>query len=138
MRAKVNYCRYIMNRGKKQMTAKDKKKKDKETLNVSKASVPEDVSKETHPWKILAKFPKKVAEKDAAEVKSAAKRVESKKKKLHSKHSKRSTPGQVEEDITPYSHAPRQPDTKKTIKTVEKQSVAKGRRLSSKLSKTKK
>ena len=114
------------------------KKKDKESRNVSEAAVPEDVSKEARPWKILAKFPKKVARKDATEVKSAAKRVESKKKKLHSKHSKRSTPGQVEEDITPYAHAQRQPESKKTLKTIEKQSVTKGRRLSSKLTKTKK
>lgn len=124
-----------MNRGKKQMTAKQMKKKDKETTRVVGAVVPEETSGETRPWKILAKFPKPIAKKEASEVKGAAKRVEAKKKKGHSKRSKRSTPGQVEPDITPYAHAQRQPDTKKTIKTVEKQSIAKGRRLSQKLSK---
>ena len=121
------------------MTAKQMKKKDKETKNVSKALRAEDVNKEAkYNWKILEKFPKKVAEKDAREVKSAAKRVEIKKKKLHSKHSKRSTPGEVEKDTPPYSHPQRQPEGKKTIKNIESQSVAKGRRLSSKLSKSKK
>ena len=121
------------------MTPKQKKKKDKETRDVSKALRPEDVNKEaTHRWKILEKFPKKISEKDATEVKSAAKRVEIKKKKLHSKHSKRSTPGEVEKDIPPYSHPQRQPEGKKTIKNIKSKTVAKGQRLSSKLSKTKK
>ncbi len=125
-----------MNRGKKQMSAKDIKKKDKETKKIAGAIGPQDVKEPTSTWKILSKFPKRIAAKDTAEVKSTAKRVEAKKKKLHSKHSKRTTPGEVERDITPYAH--RHPESKKVVKNIEKQSVAKGLRLTQKLSKTKK
>lgn len=128
-----------MNHGKKPMTPKQAKKKDKETKNVSQAIQAESVNKEsTHQWKILEKFPKKIAEKDAAEVNGAAKRVEIKKKKLHSKHSKRTTPGEVEMDIPPYVHHQREPESKKNLTNIENQTLAKGRRLAAKLSKSKK
>ncbi len=123
-----------MNRGKKQFTAKEAKKQKKEALHVLGAHTPEERSEPTHTWKILAKFPKRIATKDKAEVEGTKKRSEIKRKKLHSKHSKRTTPGQVELDITPYTH--HHPEGKKMIKTIEKQSVAKGRRLVKKINKS--
>jgi len=123
-----------MNRGKKQMTAQQIKQKNKEVRSSVQTSAPEEVSNESTTWKILSKFPKKIAEKDLSYVKSAEKGMKAKKAKLHTKH-KRTTPGQVEKDIPSYPHI--HSENKKVIKRVEKQSVSQGRRLSRKLSRTK-
>lgn len=127
-----------MNRGKKPLTARMRKRKDKETRNVAQAKTPADVNPEpTTTWKILAKFPKAIAKKDSSEVKGSMDRMEAKIKKHHSKHAKRSTPGQVETDVTPFANKIH-PENKRERTNIEIQSVAQGRRLAQKLSKTKK
>lgn len=123
-----------MNRGKKPMTAKNKKSQKKESTRVSEA-VPAEAVTEKGTWKILSKFPPKPAVKAKEQVDSMKKGVASKKKKQCSKHSKRSTPGQVEEDITPYAH--RHPENKKVTQNLQKQNVQQSRRVTKKLSKKK-
>ena len=97
------------------------------------APAAEENPKEITTWKILAKFPKKIAAKDLSYIQSTKKEVHAKKARLHSGH-RRTTPGQVEPDITPYPHI--HPESQKTVKNIEKKSVSEGRRLSRKLSRT--
>ena len=122
-----------MNRAKKQMPARLIKKQKKEVRLSPQATAPEEVKKEISTWKILTKFPKKIAQKDLSYVKSMQKGVGAKKAKRNTRH-RRTTPGQVEQDITPYTHIHR--ESKKDIKRVEKQSRSKARRLQGKLLKT--
>lgn len=125
--------RLFMNRAKKQLTAKEKKRQDKETRSPLQPSPPEGAATT---WKILEKFPKIPAKKGKEQLDSSMKGIKAKKKKLHSKHSKRTTPGEVEADITPYAHI--HPEGKKIITGREKQSAVKAKSLNKKLSKVKK
>jgi hypothetical protein len=127
-----------MNRGKKTMTVKNKKKQTKEVLHSSNAVQAEELTKQEKgpsTWKILAKFPPKVATKGKEQLTSFQKGMKVKKKTHASKHSKRSTPGQVEEDTTPYKHIKR--EDKKDRQNIQKQIVTQTRRVTKKLSKKK-
>ena len=122
-----------MNRGKKQMTSQQARKMRKEVRNNAEAFQPEEDRAPTT-WKILSKFRPRPAKKKEEELLSFEKTVSKKKRKLHSKHSKRTTPGQVEKDITPNPHI--HPESQKTLAALSMQSLAKGRRV--KVTKSKK
>ncbi len=86
------------------------------------------------PKQMLKKYPAKIAKKDAGLILSTLKGMQVKKAKRAAKQSKRTTPGTVPSDSTPYIvHV----EGGRWMKTVQKQTTDKSKKLTKHLSKMK-
>ena len=123
-----------MNRAKGQLDKRVNKKRDKavkygQNGYYVKPQLP--LSDAIHPEDILKQQPKKIAKKDAEALRSAMKRMALKKK--HSAHSKRTTPGEVDE--RPSAPASVHPEGRRWQKTLTLQNKVQRKSLTKKLSK---
>jgi len=88
---------------------------------------------ELTPEEALSRYPKKRKKVEKPLMDSTVKNMEIKKKKQHTKHSKRTTPGEVEHRETPPAHEHR--EGQRWEKTLVKQNKAKRKAITSKLQK---
>lgn len=122
-----------MNHAKKALSARNNKKAQKE-IRTPPAVNEQTTKDESAEWKILSKFPKKIAKKEEEQLASMSKSMHVKKEKNLSKHSKRSTPGDVLTD-SPFPHL--HPENSKAVHNLQLQNQARTRVFNKKLSKSK-
>lgn len=120
-----------MNRNRRPMPKKMRKEMEKEVKKGQKALSSEEElrSNELTSDAMLKQYPK--AKKSLVD--AAIKGMEVKKKKKSGKHSKRTTPGEVDHRETPPAHI--HPENERWQKTLEMQSKGKRKSLTSKLQK---
>ncbi len=123
-----------MNKTRKPLDNQNRKKQAKEVKKGQKIlSEPEELSRTDTLTvaKALKKLPSKTKKADKALVESLVKNMEVKKTKLNAKHSKRTTPSEIDthESAPAYVHK----EGARWEKTVVKQSVGKGKALTSKI-----
>ncbi len=82
-----------MSKPKNQMTIRARKKMNKEIRSSSIQPTPQLMSNTTKAESLLSRYPKKVQKKEKASLKSLDKNVAIQRKKKHSPHSKRTSPG---------------------------------------------
>ena len=127
---------YNVNRAKGQLDKRVNKKRDKTIKYAQNAYfTPEKAphSDAARVKDILKKQPKKIAKKDQAELRGALKRMEIRKTKEQATHSKRTTPGQVDE--RPSAPASIHPEGRRWQQTLTPQNRVQRKSLTKKLSK---
>lgn len=111
-----------MNKPKHQMTNRAKKKMSKEIRSSAIQPEPLLTNNNIKPDKLLSRYPKKIQKQEKASLKSFEKNIAIIKKKKKARHSKRTTPGTVDQVSPPQIiHI----EGKRWIKTLEKQVQAK-------------
>ena len=127
---------YNVNRAKGQLDKSLNKKRDK-TIKYAQSAyfTPEKLPNpgSLTAKDLLKKQPKKLAKKEQEELNGSMKRMEIKKTKEHSPHSKRTTPGQVDERPSPPASI--HPEGRRWQKTLTLQSKIQRKSLDKKLSK---
>jgi hypothetical protein len=107
-----------MNKPKYQMTNRAKKKMNKEVRSSALQPNPITRSDTIKAADLLSRYPKKIQKKEKSSLKAFSKNTAIAKKKKRSPHSKRTTPGTVDEQSPPHIiHV----EGKRWVKTVEQQ-----------------
>ena len=128
-----------MNRNRRSMPNQTRKAVEKEIKKgQKKLAEKEDVPRTDTltPLQALKKYPKKIQKTEKPVLASTVKKMEVKKKKKTAKHSRRTTPGEVEHRESPPAHI--HPEGQRWEKTLVQQSKKQRKVLTSKLQKRKK
>ena len=121
-----------MNKSKHPMTAKLRKKMNKELKTATRKPEPVLRTDVITPQELLSRIPPKARKKEASLQKSFEKTIITKKKKQKAHTSKRTTPGSIEEKSSPQIvHV----EGKRWIKTLAKQNLTKRKILIKRLAK---
>lgn len=124
-----------MNHNRRPMPKQARKAMEKEVKKGQKLMQEEDLprSDQLSAKEILKKYPKKIQKLEKPILDSNIKNMQIKKKKQVGKHSKRSTPGEVEHRESPPAHI--HPEGMRWEKTLVSQNKVKGKILNNKLRK---
>ncbi len=123
-----------MNKSKLQVPAHFRKKMNKAIRSAVPSREPKVTSDDIKAKALLSRMPPKIRKKDAAFLISVEKMIETKLTKRGAKHSKRTTPGTVD-NASPPRHA--HMENERWIKSLGRQTTVKNKALNRKLSKRK-